>query len=66
MIAISFDQSEPEVRGTPGLGRRARRSGRALPARGGEGVPVKTSPPGFGVFVPCDKIPESLGGPPSG
>jgi hypothetical protein len=64
VTAISFDQSEPEVRGTPAWDVALEEAAAACPRQGGESVPVKTSPPGFGVYVPCDKIPESLGGPP--
>jgi hypothetical protein len=66
VVAISFDQSEPEVRGTPAWDVALEEAAPACPADGTGEVPVKTSPPGFGVYVPCDKIPESLGGPPSG
>jgi hypothetical protein len=66
VIAISFDQGEPEVRGTPPWDVALEEAAAGCPADGSGEVPVATSPPGFGVVVPCDKIPESLGGPSSG
>jgi hypothetical protein len=66
VIAISFDQSEPEVRGIPAWDVALEEAAEECPPDGSGEVPVKTSPPGYGVIVPCDKIPESLGGPPSG
>ncbi len=65
VVAISFYQGEPEVRGTPAWDVALEEAAVACPTQGGGEVPVQTSPPGFGVLVPCDKIPESLGGPPS-
>ncbi len=61
-LAISFDQGEPEVRGNPAWDTALEEAAAACEAEGLPGVPVPTSPPGFGVYVPCDKIPESLGG----
>jgi hypothetical protein len=66
VIGISFYQGEPAVRGTPSWDVALEEAARACPPHSRESVPAKTSPPGFGVYVPCDKIPESLGGPPSG
>jgi hypothetical protein len=63
VIAISFYQGEPEVRGTPAWDVALEESAAECPSDGEANVAVKTSPPGFGVLVPCDKIPESLGGP---
>ena len=67
-IAVSFYQGEPEVRGTPGWNVAVEEAARECPPGGGgeAAVAVPTSPPGFGVYMPCDKIPESLGGPPPG
>ena len=69
IVAVDRDLLLPGRTGGAGdarLGRRAskKRRANARPGGGGE-VAVQTSPPGFGVLVPCDKIPESLGGPPS-
>ena len=63
VIAISFDQAEPEVRGTPAWDAALEEAAATCPPLPGGEVPVQISPPGFGVLVPCDKIPESLGGP---
>jgi hypothetical protein len=65
VIGISFYQGEPEVRGTPGWDVALEAAAAECHPGGPTEVPVETSPPGFGVIVPCDKIPESLGGPPS-
>jgi hypothetical protein len=64
-IATSFHQSVPGARGEPRWDTALETAARKCTGPVTE-VPVKTSPPGFGVIVACDKIPESLGGPPSG
>ena len=63
----SFYQGEPEVRGTPRWDVAVEEAARECPPGEGRarGSRCPASPPGFGVYVPCDKIPESLGGPPS-
>ena len=57
VIAISFYQGEPEVRGTPAWDVALEEAAATCPPQGAAEVPVATSPPGFGVNVPCDKIP---------
>jgi hypothetical protein len=59
-IATSFDQAESEVRGTPPWSAALEEAAVACAAEDADSVPAATSPPGFGVFVPCDKIPEDL------
>lgn len=60
-LAISFDVREPAGRGEPPWGETLRA---AVPACASEGlteVRVDTSPPGFGVTVPCDELPSADG-----
>jgi hypothetical protein len=55
-IATSFSVREIAVRGTPPWDDALREA--AVPCRSEDlaGVPVPTSPPGFGVLVPCDRV----------
>jgi hypothetical protein len=57
-IVTSFDQRDETIRGTPPWGEALRRA--ASECTGGiADVAVPTSPPGFGMQLPCDRISSS-------
>jgi hypothetical protein len=62
-IATSFSVRDIAMRGTPPWDVALREA--AVPCRGKDlaGVPVPTSPPGFGVLITCDRIEEFAGTP---
>jgi hypothetical protein len=54
-VVTSFDVRETEIRGTPPWGNALRDAAAACTAEGPADVNVPTSPPGFGLWVPCDR-----------
>jgi hypothetical protein len=56
-LAISFDVREPAGRGEPPWGETLRAAAPVCERDGLTEVRVDTSPPGFGVTVPCDELP---------
>ena len=56
-IATSFDESNPEARGTPDWSTALKGAARECEAEPAQEVAVPTSPPGFGITLPCDLIP---------
>jgi hypothetical protein len=57
-IATSFSQGDNAVRGTPRWGDALESASSACAAQGVLDVTVPTSPPGFGLQVPCDRVPS--------
>jgi len=57
-MAISFDVGNPEGRGEPPWGEALRAGAASCAAEGLSEARIPTSPPGFGVVVPCESLPS--------
>ncbi len=55
-LAIAFDVRDPAARGTPAWGEELDRAALACEAEALAAARVATSPPGFGVIVPCREV----------
>lgn len=64
-IVTSFSVRDIAVRGTPPWDDALREAAITCRSEGLADAPVKTSPPGFGVLVPCERIEEFAGSPSS-
>ncbi len=60
-LAISFDVREPAGRGEPPWGETLEAAAPTCLSEGLTEIRVDTSPPGFGVTVPCDELPAAAG-----